>query len=267
MPLLLPRRRLGLRILHAFYGLPTGVPPCDVLRVYQAPLPLEEPGWVCLPFTTVHLDLARSEDELLGQMSPGTRYEIRRALERDGLRVDLISSPDAAALQRFLESFGRFASARGIAAADGIFLRQLAEQGALLLSRVSWNDTGELACHAYLVDGGRARLCHSATRRPEGVTTALLGRANRLLHWEDIRFAKSRRLALFDFGGVARGEGQSHLRGINQFKQGFGGTLVEEYNCLGPRSARGRAALLLWRGANRLSTSWPREAGHSAWAS
>jgi hypothetical protein len=258
MPLLLPRRRFGLRILHAFHVLPTDVPSCDILRVHQAPSRPEGPGWSCLPFATLHVDLTQSETDLLGQMSPGTRYEVHRALERDRFRVELISSPDAAALKRFIEFYDRFASARGIHGADGTFLRQLAQRGALLLSRVSWNDSGELACHAYLVDGRRVRLCHSATRRPEGVTTALLGRANRLLHWEDIRFAKSQGLTLFDFGGVALDEGQSHLHGINRFKQGFGGVLVEEYNCLTKRSARGWVTLLLWHGAKRFATWWRR---------
>jgi Acetyltransferase (GNAT) domain len=259
MPLLLPKRRFGLKIVHTFYACPAEVPRCDLLRVHQAPSPPEGRGWMCSPFTTLHLDLNKSDEELLGQMSPGTRYAVQRALSRDGLRVDVIPKPSGDDLANFFEFYNPFARMRRISPADEEFLRGLAERSALVLSRVRRGGSRDLAWHAYLVGGRRMRLCHSAALGFEGVTAAQLGRANRLLHWEDIRYAKSQRLLVFDFGGIAVGGAERELEGINRFKLGFGGTLVEEFHCVEPRSVRGRAALALWRGFTGFSATFRRQ--------
>jgi len=51
----------------------------------------------------------------------------------------------------------------------------------------------------------------------------LIGRANRWLHYQDMRRFKAKGFALYDFGGYAKDSGDVDLQRINQFKEGFRG--------------------------------------------
>jgi hypothetical protein len=61
---------------------------------------------------------------------------------------------------------------------------------------------------------------------------ALIGRANRLIHWEAIKYAKKKGIKEFDWGGLWSEEEAKRdkmKRGINSFKLSFGGEVVTRY--------------------------------------
>jgi hypothetical protein len=87
--------------------------------------------------------------------------------------------------------------------------------------------------HCYVKAGRWVRLVHSASlfrAAAEKAQQNLTSRANRYLHWLDMfRFGESG-IDTYDFGGWYSGqEDQEKLR-INQFKEGFGGTVASQYN-------------------------------------
>ena len=57
----------------------------------------------------------------------------------------------------------------------------------------------------------------------------LIGRANRLLHWNEIIFFKNASCKVYDFGGLSN-SADTKLVHIDEFKKGFGGKIVVEYN-------------------------------------
>ena len=69
----------------------------------------------------------------------------------------------------------------------------------------------------------------------------LIGRANRYLHWHDIRLFRDRGYDLYDFGGLDVTGRSEKTAGIAQFKRGFGGEVRPVYSSTSARSMLGAA--------------------------
>jgi lipid II:glycine glycyltransferase (peptidoglycan interpeptide bridge formation enzyme) len=100
----------------------------------------------------------------------------------------------------------------------------------------------------FIVYGDRVRLTHSITRMSSAKTSAArsqLGRANRLHHWEDMRFFRSSGMAFYDLGGWSGAD--PRLRSIDKFKESFGGEVVTTYNAIIPATLKGRLIATIFR--------------------
>ncbi len=98
--------------------------------------------------------------------------------------------------------------------------------------QASFNDS-VIVMNAYILDEtiSRVRLLYSASHFRdinEKSFAAIVGRANRLLHWHAISFFKENKYLIYDLGGYALGTKDKSLININKFKDGFGGELLIE---------------------------------------
>lgn len=193
------------------------------------------PGWLVQKFLTVVSVLDVDGEGHLARMKKGTAYEIRRA-EKDSLEFfeekDLIS---------FLDFYNRFARQKKLGVLGRGHLSSLGPH--LWLSGVRQGNQ-PLAYHAYVVDSeeSRARLLYSAQLQ-EGYDRALLGRANRWLHFQDLLSLQAQGFSTYDWGGITESGSDPQREGINQFKLGFGGEVVQEQNCYSPLLAALRKLL------------------------
>jgi hypothetical protein len=91
----------------------------------------------------------------------------------------------------------------------------------------------------------RVRLLHSVSlfRSEDRDRQALIGRANRLLHWKDMCAWRARGVGLYDFGGEYHGEEDAAQVRIAAFKRGFGGEVVPIYSGVRGITLVGRLAL------------------------
>jgi hypothetical protein len=179
------------------------------------------------PFTTIQIDLEREPEVIQADMQKTVRYKIRRA---DGEALVWEAGVDPGDFAAF---HGAFARGKGI---EGIDLAHIESFGsALVLTRTS-RDGQILAQHAHLVDeqASKARLVYSSSGRFENADAALVGRANRWCHWKDMLHFKERGIRVYDLGGFAPETKDPTLEGINDFKTGFGGTVVSEDHWLSP---------------------------------
>jgi hypothetical protein len=222
------RRRHGIPYAQKWFARRTS--PRDFLGVvinYQYLGPSSPLFFVKRPFVTLHIDLARDPEAILADMQKTVRYKIRRA-DGEGLAWhEDVASKDFAA---FHEAFAR---GKGI---EGIDMSRIESFGAALaLTSVTQGDQ-VLSQHAHLVDvvEGRARLVYSSSARFAGVDPALVGRANRWCHWKDMLRFKELGVRTYDLGGFAPDTKNPTLEGINDFKTGFGGTIVTENHWLSP---------------------------------
>lgn len=220
----------------------------DVQFFLQSSAPLEGAS----PFFTSMLDLELDEVRLAAGIGKNASYKIRRAKERDRVDVAIVDAPSASELETFQGFYDAFSRWRGVPRCSRERLRALAAGGGLTVSfsRVGEGDGPWLSAHAYVCDGVRARLLYSARNvaliEEQG---ALIGRANRYMHWRTILHFKARGCRLYDFGGIGKGpEGKA----IAEFKLEFGGREALEYNLLRGVSARGKAAVALYRLKSRL---------------
>lgn len=176
-------------------------------------------------FFTIHIDLKPSEEELLSAMDKGTTYEIRRA-EREGVTADADGN-----VEDFIPFFNAFAETKGI---EGTDLNYMKYDKSMVITRAFHGDD-LLVMHAYVEDDKRGRLNMSASRligedEDFKKSRALIGYANRYLHYQDILHFKNSGKGIYDFGGYAKDTNEKAMAGINKFKLGFGGEVVEEFN-------------------------------------
>jgi hypothetical protein len=196
---------------------------------------------------TLHIDLLAAEEQLFSRVGKSTRNQINRATKHDGFGYRAAPYPTNADIAAFRAFYNGFARAKGTTACRAYQVRTLkllAQQNALVITRVDDGAGAALCYHVYVADGTRAMLLYSGSQFRNAVTSAdrhRLGRANRFLHWRDILFFKSRGFAVYDCGGLTE-DGR-----VAEFKRSFGGAEVVEYTGYVPLTWRGRAAAQ-WRG-------------------
>jgi hypothetical protein len=259
--LITKRRKYSLTIANVYFGksLPSVLAEAgdaDVIVLYQA----REPRNGAEEFHTLHVDLQQDEATILANMSQGTRYEIKRAEARDNLELSIMPEPSVDQLREFSEFYDVFARMKALSPISLAALESLRGCHALSLSRICDAARNPLCWHAYIVDGERARLLHSASHfraLADSSQRNLAGRANRYLHWLDMRAFKELGFATFDFGGLAVGVSGGEQEGLDGFKRGFGGVEVVEYDYCQARSLAGRLYLQLGVGRQLFSRVLP----------
>ena len=222
--------------------------PADVLRYRQRPDPL--PGSQGGPFHTLLVDLQQAESDVFAAIHNTTRAKIRRAETQDHIDCRMLDETSETVRKEFCARYLEFASLRGLPDVDPDRLHTLADRRMLALSSASSTDLGTIVSHAYLISRGRARLLHSVTTRRYDDQTAIrqsAGRANRLLHWADMKHFRRRDIHTYDFGGWYEGHEDRERLGINKFKEEFGGRHVCEYDGVLPLTWKGKTFMTLSR--------------------
>jgi hypothetical protein len=207
------------------------------------------------PFLSLIVDLSGDEETIADQFSRNCRYEIRRAETKDGLRMDLLMDPESR-LDEFRAFYDAFASQKALPLSDREWLVAACKARRLALTVASRN-AESLVWHAYILSGRTARLLHSGScfRNRESEYRALVGRANRWLHWKDMLQLKAMGTQCYDWGGLFEDESVPERAGINNFKKGFGGQQERTYDCTVPASRRGRLWLPLREAWRRWNTA------------
>ena len=192
--------------------------------------PFQGASWKC--FHTYVIDLTQSAEQLLKQLNEDTAYKIRRSRDRDKIVCAECDVRDSAVLNQFEEMYNQFAAVKGLSPLDRARLNAMAAAGALDLSVAKDPQGNTLVYHANHRAHHRATELHLPSlyrKASDKPTRNLIGRANRYLTWSDILRYKEQGLKSFDFGGWYVGTTDQALLGINEFKRGFGGQIVCEY--------------------------------------
>ena len=105
--------------------------------------------------------------------------------------------------------------------------------------------------HLCIKDDRRIRQLYSCSiwDVKSGISKSLFGGGNRLSIWEMIKFAKQEGLVEYDFGGYATGKLGDELKGINEFKSSFGGTICDRFSHSKSYSKSFNASKSLYLGA------------------
>ena len=234
---------------------PPGNPGVDIVNYRQRRAPVStarvEP---CLSLVS---DLSASADGIVGEFGKDCRYKVRRADARDGLQMEFSAEP-ASRIEEFRAFFDPFAREKSIEPADPAWLLAASKAGQLVLSSAR-HDGEALVWHAYVLHGQTARLQHSGScfRDRESDYRALVGRANRWLHWRDMLQFKTMGILRYDWGGMFEDESAPERAGINKFKREFGGQPERSFDCTLAVTLKGHAFLPLrdaWRRARLMAS-------------
>lgn len=215
----------------------------DIVVYLQQPAPIANARHT--PFLSLVTDLAVEEDAIPDKFGKDCRYKIRRAESKDGLRMEFITEPESR-LDEFGTFFDAFTRQKSLAPCDRHWLVAACKARQLVLSSAS-RDGEALVWHAHVLSGKTAGLQHSAScfRNRDSDYRALVGRANRWLHWQDMLRLKTIGISRYNWGGLFEDESVPEHAGINAFKKSFGGRVERTYTCTVPITIRGRLYLPL----------------------
>ena len=227
-------------------------PEVDIVLYRQKATPIANAR--ATPLLSMITDLSVPEDAITEKFGKDCRYKIRRAETKDGLNMEFITEPEGR-LEEFRSFFDAFAKQKSYWPCDQTWLRAARDAGQLVLTLASRNGEA-LVWHAYLVSGKSAWLQYTGScfRDKDNDHRALIGRANRWLHWKEMQRFKEMGMERYDWGGLFEDESIPGNAGINRFKRDFGGREVRTYDCTAPVTLRGRVWLGLreaWRRRNR----------------
>lgn len=172
------------------------------------------------PAATRVLDISQSEEEIMAQMKPKTRYNIRLS-EKKGVEVKMLDSEDI-----FYELLVQTAKRdKGYAPHEKSYYAKMikdlgkndvvhifvAEYQGEFLAAIMVSFFGEVATYLH----GGFNESHRNLMAPY------------LCQWEAIKYAKSKGCKYYDFWGVAESDdAEDPWAGITRFKEGFGGEKV-----------------------------------------
>jgi hypothetical protein len=213
-------------------------PRVDILRYRLRRSPLARGTWT--PFRSLVSDLSEDADTIMSRFGGTNRYKIKRADSKDGLKGEFITRP-AEQLANFCDFYDGFAAQKKLPPSYRRGLRAACAADKLVLSAASHAGV-RIVWHAYVRSGATAALLHSAShyRVRADIDRAVVGRANRWLHWQDMLAFRAMGVFHYDCGGLFDDESVSAQASVNNFKREFGGRTVEAYNCTMPISIRGR---------------------------
>ncbi len=226
----------------------------DVLEYYHQPS--QNSDYLCTERYSIKINLKQDEQNIFNNMKKETRYEIRRALLKDNLRFEHFSNISATMIDDFYMFYNLFASKKNISPLrKSNRVKIYAEQNRILLSRVFDNNNVVLCYHVYLTINDKARLLFSASMiydpKISSDVKAMIGRANRALHWQDILYFKNLGYSIYDFGGWYSGNTDVQKLKINNFKESFGGIIYKYYDYIVPITIKGRIYYLLKKCRNK----------------
>jgi len=175
------------------------------------------------PKATMVLDISKSEEEILAQMKPKTRYNIRLSAKK-GVTVKILDNPKDIDIfyDLLLATAGKdrgyaphekgyYQKMVDVLGKKGIVKLFIAEFKGKPLAGILVSFYGEVATYLH---GG------SSDQHRELM-------ASYLCQWEAIKYAKEKRCKLYDFWGVSETDDPSDSwAGITRFKEGFGGEKV-----------------------------------------
>ena len=175
------------------------------------------------PKDTLILDLTQSEGELLDQMKPKTRYNIRLAQKKNIQILIAKNDHDVEVFYDLLVKTAQRSEFRPHPLKHYLDLWQSlgSEHIRVYLAQIEDRITGGIMVGFY---DGTATYLHGASSRTERSTMVPY-----LLHWQAILDAKRNGFHSYDFWGVApQGSPELHpWYGITRFKTGFGGEYVQ----------------------------------------
>jgi hypothetical protein len=210
-------------------------------------------------FYTLLIDLSQSQEQLRAQLSEDTAYKIRRARDRDKIICEVCDPRNRLVMDGFEKMYNAFAALKGLLSLHRGRFERLAGAGVLDVSAAKDPQGNVLVYHANYRDERRATQLELPSLHrslPQSAARNFCGRANRYLTWSNILRYKDEGLKFFDFGGWHLGADSEMLR-INDFKRGFGGQVVREYQCEQIRTLKGwvvlNAAKLLQHAKSKLS--------------
>ena len=200
---------------------------CDVYTYYGVENVIE--GSITKLQHTLITDLTEPQDEIFQKFAKNTKYEINRS-DRDGVQFEVYTPnmlKNNQVLNDFVDCYLQMYKSKNIkCSSPKKMMKEYINADALEITLARYNGK-VLVYHTYVRDSENVRLFHSCSdfrNCQDSAEKAIVGRANRFLHWNDMIYYKENGIRMLDWGGI---QSYEEPNGIDKFKMDFGG----EYKC------------------------------------
>lgn len=241
--------RFGLKINEVYFKKPDVGANCDITS-FSCFLSPESGVNNWKEWQTLVVELSQSQEKLIQQLDSGTRYEIRRAEKKDHLAVYFYPLPTLEQVGQFCDFYDAFAITKSLKKMFRRRIKALARSRLLAFSEVRENCGTILAQHIHVWNKENAVLLYSSSHprcNTDASYRALIGRANRFLHWQDFLFFKNQGVLFYDLGGIDPNHANPDVIKITQFKMKLGGSVKPRYTRYESNSWLGVLALSVAR--------------------
>ena len=173
--------------------------------------------------TTLHLDLNRSEEEIISGMRKNTRYCLRKAA-KSGVEVEI--SKDAVDINKLYQLQLEVVKRRSFTPFSKEFFRKhflafVDDDQIALIKALHQGETLAIGMFVFYGDTVFYHYSGSSLKYPSVF-------ASYAMLWQAIKEGKRRGCRLFDFWGIAPKDDPRHrFAGVTTFKKGFGGQRVD----------------------------------------
>lgn len=185
-------------------------------------------------FITKVIDLTQDFEYIKKEFSSTVKNENNRA-SREGVNFSVYTFDNESKIDQYVDYYNTFAESKRLHFNLSKEHHILPFIDYLIITQATYNNC-VCAMHGYIIDyeSRTAYLAHSSSHfrlveedSGNEIDKNFIGRANRFLHVEDIKYFKKLGFTKYDLGGYGyddKGEPSS----ISKFKDGFGGILVQE---------------------------------------
>lgn len=216
----------------------------DIIRFTRCITPKESKWYTIVDeHITVVNDLQTSDDELQAVFKKNVRYEIRRAV-REGVTVSHYSqetlSYDSDIVTSFVQAYKECANSIDGYNLMDVFserkLRNFIDNKCIHISVAEKEDVK--IYHVYVHDEKETVLIYSISNfRANKEDEYIAGMANKLLHFEDMKYFRDLGLSIYDWGNISS---DTDFNGIDVFKMSFGGNISKCYSTFYGNTLKGK---------------------------
>lgn len=203
---------------------------------------------------TLITNLEEEENILKKKISKNYRYEINKCV-KENIKTNIYTSENLLNNKFILEEFKK--------CYEDMYLKKeirhkfnmdlimkYIENDMLIITTVEDDNEKTVVFHAYITSKNNVRLLYSTSVfRNDNVDASKIGRFNKYLHWNDIKYFKYRNIKSLDWGGLSSFEDPN---GIDLFKIRFGGAKLKYNNILISNSILGYVIILFMKIKGRL---------------
>lgn len=174
-------------------------------------------------FKTNIIRLNVSIDNISSHFRKSIKSEINQSQKNDKTIVMFFNKPDDYTIDLFIDAYNEFAKLKNLPLPNRNKIKGMSNN--ILISNANINEK-IVVWHLYIYDNDRIRLLYSSTiETKDKELYTRIAKANKFLHFEDIKYAKNNNFDIYDFGGLNLQD--NSVVGIDQFKLGFSKEIEE----------------------------------------
>jgi hypothetical protein len=174
----------------------------DILRIYQSVVKFENTG----EFYTLFTDLTSDIEEIRMKFGKTIRQEINRNVKKDNVVIDIIEHPTQKNIIDMIEHYKDFKNFKNLTT-DVEYMKKsfLSIRKNIVIFKLIYQNQ-VLIYHSYIVDNERVKLKTSSSSRniKDKDIINLISRSNKRMHFEAIKYFKSKKIPIYDGGGGLR---------------------------------------------------------------